>query len=321
MYGSGNYDGDLKIINIKGEIMMSKAILGDLRFVLVVFCLCVSWVVLTGQTAELDKNDLLLLSVDNALCDMKITAVSEFSLPKDAMNKSIESTKNQSVAEHGAAADLDQFKRMDNDVTQLRDVEISFQGGKCLVNQKVQKSAYNEAFEYSDFYEPGKKIEILPNDTTSNRKVVMAQNVNGQSDSFNQLNIFSFGRGLSRYVGTNKKLYPSEENPNLYILDLFSDDNQTVIGSFKLDREKGYCWVEGKFFFGGIVNAFFQADDFKKNNDIWMPMCVTTESYDGNSNLRVKSVTHITAMEFNPQGEKSLSLLDVIPSDSIFIDK
>jgi hypothetical protein len=301
--------------------MMIKAVLEETKCALVVFCLCACGVVLTGQTAELDKTDLLLLSVDNALCDMKITAVSELSLPKDTMNKSIESAKNQSVAEHGAAANLDQFTSMDNEVTQLRDVEISFQEGKCLVNHKVQKSAYNEAFEYSSFYEPGKQVEILPNDNSSNKKVVMAQDVNGQSDSFNQLNIFSFGRGLSRYVGTNKKIYPSEENPKIFILDLLADDNQTLIGRFNLDSEKGYCWAEGKFFCNGKVTAVFNADEFKKNNEIWLPAGVTTESFDENGNLRVKSMTHITAMEFNPQGEKPLSLLDVIPSDSVLINK
>jgi len=202
----------------------------------------------------------------------------------------------------------------DQDVVQSRKLDISILNGKVRVFQDFA----NDLDDHIEFYEPGKFYSIFRFDSLSYQKQVTIETRLGLTNSFNSMTAYTFGRGLSTFLGFVNQL--DKLSDNQYKLTFFnSSDNKWKVSEFELDSTKGYCWTLGCFYSqDGSVEAKCTATDFREFNNTWFPYHVEIVSYT-KGEFSFKHDLTIEEISSLSDSVIDLNVFDDIPSDSVIL--
>jgi len=207
----------------------------------------------------------------------------------------------------------------ENDVDQVRDLDMITLGGKTQVIHNVHPSIEDEtSWSYIDFFEPGKFYSISTRNKETGQQMVESEDRVGAPDSFNTMTAHSFGRGLSNFADFNKSLEADENDSNISYLKVFAEDEDSLFAVFTLDKSKGFCWTAVRFFTNGSVEAKIEASDFLQVDGVWIPYTITSYSFlKGYEEWAWRNKVEIQDASFLTGDKKiELNVSDIIPADA-----
>ncbi len=218
-----------------------------------------------------DRIELLCRSVDQAISGVEIQAVMILEMTKEGLQDFWDNPEGGDGEKRIATGP----------VRQKRDLEMSLIEGVMCVKGQVEASPLNaEPFQTRKVWHLGKEErEFFPSPT--GRRSVVIHEQRSFPCSFRQPTIFSFGRGLTRYVSYPLEIAELEEARGNYRLTAWWDREQTRRkASLVLDSSKGFCWTSAQIYDRqGRPIIVGHASDFRTVDQVTLPFRCVIRNY------------------------------------------
>lgn len=273
-----------------------------------------SGIVYSINVTNMDKIDLLLLSVDSSINALHIQCERIDTYGKLYMNQIGKLNEGMVNNRRKSRSDEDkivpyQAKVVESDIVTTYAMDISLLNNKT----RIACDLPGELEDYIFFYEPGKMYDIRWARSDLSEKHVVVDNI--QEPPFLGITAHIFGRGLSRYAGYPKKMEKVDENQ--YQLTIFSPSQDNIKeAEFVLDSSKDYCWTSGRTFLNdGSVMAELQASDFRENDKTVFPYSVEMTFYNKDG-FSYKYQIFIRDISPLPNDKNELNVFDDIPTNA-----
>ncbi|RJP34153.1 MAG: hypothetical protein C4527_02585 [Candidatus Omnitrophota bacterium] len=226
-----------------------------------------------GWALSPERISVLLQSVDNSIegieikATLKLTTVNQERLKEDVI-----------LSEEGKAIEVPQHRRSAaktlKNFEQQRIIEMTFAGGMTQVIHQMEENESHKEYSFMEFHGLNEDATSDTNPNTG-RKTHL---ITGKSRmvAFTTPVCHTFGRGLSHFSDLPMQMEAPKDDNSLYTLTIEKSD-VPFFGTFILDHNKGFCWVEGEYYNGppGYENkVVVTASDFRKIDGVWIPYVV-----------------------------------------------